>query len=70
MYSRDLQIKYLRFRSHVELNPDEDGMNRHDFDSHVNVPPSLRIALHRPVELTAQSGHAAGRGADREHENP
>ena len=37
MYSHDLQIKYLQFRSRVEMNPDEDGMNRPDFDSHANV---------------------------------
>ena len=42
MYSRDLQIKYLQFRSCVGLTPDEDGMNRHDFDSHANVRCSLR----------------------------
>ncbi|MDP9568363.1 UNVERIFIED_ORG: hypothetical protein J2806_004039 [Kosakonia oryzae] len=41
MYSRDLQIKYLQFRSRVELTPDEDGMNRHDFDSHANIRFSL-----------------------------
>ena len=41
MYSHDLQIKYLQFRSRVEMNPDEDGMNRPDFDSHANVRSSL-----------------------------
>ncbi|EKN6415765.1 hypothetical protein DVQ15_15725 [Yersinia enterocolitica] len=41
MYSHDLQIKYLQFRSRVEMNPDEDGMNLPDFDSHANVRSSL-----------------------------
>nr|WP_275944637.1 hypothetical protein [Citrobacter freundii] len=41
MYSRDLQIKYLQFRSRVELIPGEYGMNRHDVDSHANVRCSL-----------------------------
>ena len=30
MYSHDLQIKYLQFRSSVEMNTDEEGMNRPD----------------------------------------
>ena len=46
MYSHDLQIKYLQFRSRVEMNPDEDGMNRPDFDSHANVRSSLIAARH------------------------
>lgn len=49
MYSHDLQIKYLQFRSRVEMNPDEDGMNRPDFDSHANVRSSLKAALGFPT---------------------
>ncbi len=45
MYSRDLQIKYLQFRSRVELTPDEDGMNRNDFDSHANIRFSFTANL-------------------------
>ncbi len=44
MYLHDLQIKYLQFHSHVELNPVEYGINHNDFDNHANVRCSLKAA--------------------------